>query len=105
MRIAKISLLLIVLFGCGTSSRPDFLQLEAQGETILEQIEQHKATHDVYPSSLSDVNIVLPNAPFGGWRYHSFDDLEQFELAIGDYKEHMFVLFWNSRSGNWHLDT
>lgn len=107
MRFVAIGLLLSLLVGCGPGipSQSGFERLEAQGDLIVEQIENYRTENGVYPDDLSSAAIAVPDAPYGGWRYHLFEGGEVFQLSIGDYGRHMFTLYWISHSDSWSRDT
>ena len=99
------ALLITLLVSCGPPGRPAFSQLEAAGDPIVEQIERHRAAHGTYPSDLDEAGIALPDAPYGGWKYQSYEGGEDFQLSIGDYIQHDFTLFWTGNSASWYRDT
>ena len=81
-------------------------QLRSEGDKIVAQIESYKVKNGGYPDNLSDANIVLPKALYGGWRYNILRNSGiSFELQIGDYGKDAFTLFYESKDHTWHLDT
>lgn len=98
-------LLFTLMAGCSYISLSELEQLEAQGNPIVQQIEDYSAKHGVYPPELAAAGIELPDADFGGWVYWVSDDGHTFQLAIGDYGTHLFTLFWHSELGAWYRDT
>jgi hypothetical protein len=84
--------------------RPDdagLASLKAEGQTIIDRIEQYKRQHGRYPNDLAEAGIHLPDAQYGGWQYDCSDG-SSFALRIGDYSKDLFVLLW---AGEWYLDS
>ena len=103
MRLLIIAMLTLLLVSCGPPSQSEFQRLEAQGDPVVQQIEQYKVDNGSYPSDLAQAGITLPEAGYGGWQYSVYDGGDRFSLSIGDYGKHSFTLFWDGDS--WYRDT
>jgi hypothetical protein len=94
----------LLVAGCGgPPSSATIAQLKSGIKPVIQQLEAYKAAHGEYPKYLSQAGIELPVAKYGGWRYAT--DGNTFGLAIGDYGRDEFELYWNSKVGDWYLDT
>lgn len=100
IRLLLFAVIMLLVGGCG----PSMGQLESSGNPIIKQIEAYNAEHGEFPDNLAKADITLPDAPYGGWEYHTSNNNSEFVLRIGDYGRDNFVFFWDSRYGSWYLD-
>ena len=82
---------------------PRFDALERQGDRLVQQIEQYRATHGTYPLSFEQAGIGRPLTFFGYWYYVPVRP-NSFELWVGDYGRDRFKLHYLPGHG-WHADT
>ena len=75
--------------------------LKAEGKTLVDAVERHKARTGKYPETLEAAGVSAPNTRWGRWRYGS--DGYSFFVEIGDYSRYQFLLMWDG--DKWYLDT
>ena len=78
--------------------------LRSKGDVLVKRIEEYRKTNRGYPESLNQIGIDKNKKHYGGWEYTLENDGSSFVLSIGDYREYLFELFWDSNSGEWYLD-
>lgn len=79
-------------------------ELKQEGDTIVAAIEEYRKHKSKYPHTLKQAEIKLPQPRYGGWRYALENRGKSFSLTIGDYEQYLFVMGWDSASGEWWLD-
>jgi hypothetical protein len=79
-------------------------ELRAEGDVIIEKIEEYKNSNKNYPASLSVISTGSDKSHYGGWKYTLENNGKTFVLSIGDYGEYLFEMYWDSNSGEWYLD-
>lgn len=102
------SFVIITFFAFVLSSNPPSYsvmnELRAQGDEIIEKIEEYYKSNKNYPDSLSVIGIDSDKDHYSGWEYTLASDGQTFELSIDDYKEYLFVMSWDSNYSEWYLD-
>ena len=81
--------------------RSDIPNLQEQGKTIIEQIEEFKATEGKYPDSISDINMPAHSFRFGEWSYRPTSNA--YCIGIGNYSKNSFDLSYTP-DGGWYLN-
>jgi hypothetical protein len=85
--------------------------LERQGNQIREALERYRATHDVYPDSLSQTDLTAEQLQtrFGPWMYERAAPAntgrgvrEPYRLFVGHYDHNHFELWWEWRNQAWY---
>jgi len=79
-------------------------ELRVEGDEIIEKIEEYYKSNKNYPDSLSVIGINSDKDHYSGWEYTLASDGQTFELSIGDYREYLFVMSWDSNYSEWYLD-
>ncbi len=108
--IVLVCLVLGRMAACVISAhpRPDAAQqreLQRVGDAIVASIEAWRSSHGTYPDSLEGAGIEAQRSTNGVWEYSVDADRNRFELRMGDYDRDGFVLFWNSTTRAWKMDT
>ena len=95
--------LLVLTVGPPSSSTLNGLKFD--GEVLVKQIEEYKRINREYPKTLAQGGISNSESRYGGWRYTLENDSNTYLLSIGKYENDLFVLYWNSETGDWYLDS
>ena len=84
-------------------------QIVLQGFGLLESIEQYRRHYGVYPLSLEDAGIPVPNTLFGPFHYepNNQSSATSYILRVGDYAKNGFESWWDSQQPKkgWQVDT
>ena len=93
-----LGLVALTLFSC--SGKPDWNDLETQGNEILRVIDAYHSAHGEYPPALEAAGAHPSKTRWGEWRYTRSDKV--FYLSIGDYGRDGFELYYSPDVG-WTL--
>lgn len=83
--------------------KPNFVALEAKGNTLIAAIEDYHSAHASYPTSLASAGITRPMTRWGRWRYRT-PSSSTYSLSVGNYQWHGFTLSYTPEHG-WYRDT
>lgn len=84
----------------GPPTKGELAKIKAQGTQVVFKLERWHEEKSVYPEA---TEVVLPDAPYGGWRYERLPD-RTYSLELGDYEEHGFTLWWVPHKQRWYVD-
>ena len=102
LALLLLSVAVFCYVGCEQAPEPDVQALKDQAGPLVEALTRYRQSNNAYPQSLASAGIEAPNTQFGQWSYYLHED-GGCEIAVGNYNEDNFVLFWNSSTG-WHVD-
>ena len=105
--ISAVLLLVGIAAWSSISFNVKISRLKRMGEPVVQQIEAYRDRHGTYPKSLEEANIRTVKTKYGAFRYRKRDanGRECFDLTVGDYSKHQFVLWWENCEGSgWRLD-
>jgi len=75
---------------------------EAEGQAIIQAIDDYHARTGAYPKSLSAAGIS-ERSPYGPWRYRLFDG--EYGLSLGDYGACQWEFTFSSKTRSWYYDS
>ncbi|MCC6407045.1 MAG: hypothetical protein IT453_07760 [Planctomycetes bacterium] len=79
--------------------------MKADGDRIRALVESERARIGRVPATIdtrSDCPFIIRR---GGWVYATIDGGTVYELSVGDYFRDGLVLYWQSDSPEWIVDT
>jgi len=97
--VAAVALILLLV-----PIRPDLGPLQQEGIRIANRVDDYKAEHGQYPADLDAAGASPRTQGYGGWQYEVRPDGSGYQLWIGRYADHGFVLSYTS-DGGWFSDT
>ena len=83
----------------------DVERLQAGVAPLIERLKHERRIRGRYPETLESIGEKAPTTRFGLWVYRCYRQGDAFSLTIGDYGKNGFVLWWDSPSGDWGIDT
>ena len=81
----------------------DYQGFQMEGEPVVDAIETYFAEHGRYPANLKLAEIEVPEQAYGGWRYEAREGGRSCQLHLGEYGQHLFVVYWTPEGG-WYTD-
>ena len=103
-RFVTLVVACLVLTGCwGPPTQKRLQALMAEGDAIIVKLEAYKTKHGAYPETLQEAGVSAVQTKYGPWEYSS--DSNGIYLAVGDYRKHLFKIWWQPDLGTWYIDT
>jgi hypothetical protein len=93
----------VVYYHVQAPSADELASLKETGSRLVNELEEHKKKHGVYPQSLPSTRSH--GGRFGAWNYECIAGCQEFVLEMGHYPRYFFVLWYDSRQRMWRVDT
>ena len=102
-----------VVLGCGMAMPPGYHAGERERVQRLHAqfapaLERYRQTHGAYPPTLEAAGIATPRTEYGPLQYTAWRTREgapAYSVSFGDYYRNGFTAYYDSRQGEWQLDS